>query len=230
MMPLALYLLYLSYLHQRRQPTLITGPWDFACALMGLSGFLLVGGVMIVSVVDSTWRNALFKGSFKTILMVWKTDPGVWSMLSGGYVLILVMAITLLMRQRRKWIMIYNADRALVEDALIGVLESHGYAWKRTGNGLEIGPTKDDHERFHAAVQMRVQIHSFESMHHVGLRWLTRPTLRQTEIVGELEKALAGVDAPESAVAGWFLTAAVSIFFVMLLWMIFLIYTVLRGP
>src|SRR5262249_8831720 len=37
--PLALYCLFLAWLHQRPQPTLMPGRWDFVGVLVALSGF-----------------------------------------------------------------------------------------------------------------------------------------------------------------------------------------------
>ncbi len=235
MMPLALYFLYLSYLHQRRQPTLLTGPWDFGCALLGLSGFLLMGGLLLLSTIDATWRSFWFKGTFKQIQVAWHTDPILWSFLSAGYVVSLSLSIGLLMRHRRKWIVIYNTDRALAEEALIETIDALGYTWKRIGCGLEIGVPKSavshlEEAGFHPSVpSIQIQIDSFESLNHVSFRWLKSPTMLQGEVVGQMEKVLTNVESPESSVGGWFLTAAVSIFLVMLLWMIFLIYTVMTA-
>ena len=46
---LALHLLWLATLHRRAQPSVVTGEMAFAVTLVGLSGFLLVGGSVAAS-------------------------------------------------------------------------------------------------------------------------------------------------------------------------------------
>src|SRR4051794_41973769 len=61
-MPLAIYLLYLAHLNGRTPPTLVPGPWDFGAVLLGLSGFLLLAGPLLITLADSAWRGYAFGG------------------------------------------------------------------------------------------------------------------------------------------------------------------------
>src|SRR5713226_10358576 len=60
--PVALYCLYLAMLHNRRNPTMISGSWDFAGVLIALSGFLLIGGTLLVFCLNNAARDYWFRG------------------------------------------------------------------------------------------------------------------------------------------------------------------------
>src|SRR5262245_36772142 len=74
--PLALYFLYLAWLHQRPQPTLVPGRWDFVGVLVALSGFLLVGGPAVLTLAAMRFRFR--EGSFAEAREVWAEAGNAW--------------------------------------------------------------------------------------------------------------------------------------------------------
>ena len=46
--PLAFYILFLAYLNARQRATMVAGVWDFVGVLFALSGFLILGGPLII--------------------------------------------------------------------------------------------------------------------------------------------------------------------------------------
>jgi hypothetical protein len=56
------------------------------------------------------------------------------------------------------------------------------------------------------------------------LRWRDYDLLLRSEVEAALEKALQTKESPANSIAGWFMTASIGIFFVMLLWVSCLIY------
>ena len=51
--PLAIYCLIVSLLNRRPRPVMVSGTWDFAGVLFAVSGFLLLGGpVMLTSLSE----------------------------------------------------------------------------------------------------------------------------------------------------------------------------------
>src|SRR5262245_51729153 len=74
--PLALYFLFLAWLHQRPQPTLMPGRWDFVGVLVALSGFLLVGGPGVLAMAAMQFRFR--EGSFAELRDQWAQTGTAW--------------------------------------------------------------------------------------------------------------------------------------------------------
>src|SRR5205085_2045875 len=107
LMPLAVYLLYLSYVNGRSSPTLISGPWDFGALLLGLSGFLLLLGPFVVTLIDSAWRSHAY-GSWANLKGIGRKEAILGSIIATGYYLMLLVLIPLLLRTRRRVTALYN--------------------------------------------------------------------------------------------------------------------------
>jgi hypothetical protein len=237
-MPLAIYLLFLAYLNQRSQPTMISGPWDFAAVLLGLSGFILLGGPLLLSVIDARWRATVFGGgSFAELRAVWDANHRVWGRLAAAYVVVMIAGIVFAMRSRRKVTAIYNLDAAGVEESFLAAVESLSLGCRRIMGGYEIGRRKirptDPNGKveaiFHETVIFEggtsfVRIESYPWTNHSCLIWPHYDEDLRREVEGKLESALQTIESPDNSAGGWFLTAAVALFFSMLLWMGFLIY------
>ena len=239
-MPLALYLLFLSFLNQRQRPTLMSGPWDFTCVLLGLSGFIVLGGPMLLSTLDSAWRSYWFGGNFSRVREEWSAHSALWSRIGAGYVIALGCLIGITMNLRRKVTVIYNLDPSAIEDMLIAALDVRGLGCRRLGGGFEIGKMRHNP---HLVVDENalakkppvlfsgptafVRIDRFSSLKHASLKWLEAEPLLRGEVESELDKIVSTTESPPNPAGGWFMTAAISLFFVMLLWMAFLVYTMI---
>lgn len=242
LMPLALYLLFLSYLNQRERPTIMSGPWDFACVLLGLSGFFLVGGPLILSVFDSNLRGNLFSGNFQQMRNAWDANSRIWSLLAASYFALLISCIALVMLLRRSVTIVYNVDTVALEGLVGQTLDAIGIPWKRTIGGIEIGgrvqsarPILDDDTPAPSPLKFAgrsafLRIDAFPSVHHATLRWREAEPLLRCEIENGLEKTFAQIESPPNSVGGWFMTASIALFFVMLAWMGFIIYWIIRQP
>ncbi|HKB06483.1 MAG TPA: hypothetical protein VKD90_30085, partial [Gemmataceae bacterium] len=154
LMPLALYLLYLAHLNGRTPPALVPGPWDFGAVLLGLSGFLILAGPLLLTLVSSVWRSYAF-GGWADLRSVGTREAWAGSLMAIGYLILVGVGIYMLLRSRRKITAIYNATPDGVEPALVGVLDELGYPWRRANGFIEIGVKKltepeAAHERFFA--------------------------------------------------------------------------------
>ncbi len=250
LMPLALYLFFLAWLNQRQRPTLVSGPWDFACVLLGLSGFLLVGGPILLSLFDSTLRSHLFSGNFERMRTAWNANSMIWSTIAASYFALLVCCIVLLLLLRRRVTIIYNVDTTTLEETLITALDSLGLPWQRVVGGFQIGGRSlkkttilDDEETSEkptapisrqpvllAGQSAFFRIEAFPAFHHATLRWRDYDPLLRGEIEAQLEKTFAQTESPPNSAGGWFMTASIALFFVMLAWMGFIIYWIISHP
>src|SRR5436190_17169552 len=98
--PLAIYLLYLSHLNGRTPPTLVPGPWDFGAVLLGLSGFLVLAGPLVLTLADSVWRGYAF-GGWADLRGVGRQEAVAGSLMAVGYLIVVGVGITWLLRARR---------------------------------------------------------------------------------------------------------------------------------
>lgn len=215
--PASLYCLFLAMLHQRRRPTIISGPWDFAGVLIALSGFLLVGGSTLVLVLEGRARDWFIRGgSWQDLVTMQSREHGLTLLFWGGYALFLVSLSMRQMRLRRKIIAVYNIDPEETEDVLNHTLDRLGLQRERRGNRWLIGP-KDN-------LRAILEIDGSSAMRHVSLRWryAESPEAR-AELSAELARDLAAYPSADSHTSGWFMTAAAAIFTVM----VFLLATLL---
>lgn len=243
LMPLALYFLFLAFLNQRSRPTLLNGVWDFTFVLLGLSGFIIVGGPVLLAIVDSTWRSYWFGGNLGDVQKVWNASSGVSSGIACGYLGLLALLIGIGLYVRRSVTVIYNVDSSSLDPLLITSLEAKQLVWRRVLGGIEIGTRKrgtenSDSDLADAHPSARalsgktalLRIDSFPSFHHTTLRWQHYDQILRLEVEAELDKQVQAIECPGNPVGSWFKTAALMMLFIMLAWMGFLIYMIVVRP
>lgn len=125
-LPVAIYLLVLGGINRRRYPLMVSGVWDFVGILFASSGFLLVGGPVILSTVTGSnerWRMFWLTGrpgsGLSSFDILWQT----WLFFSVLYFATIVAGSAYILWRQRHLTSIYNAAPALVERCLEQVLE-----------------------------------------------------------------------------------------------------------
>jgi hypothetical protein len=231
LMPLAIYLLYLSYLNGRTPPTIVSGPWDLAAVLLGLSGFILLLGPLVITLLDSTWRGYAF-GGWATLRTVGREEAMAGSIMAAGYFVILLGLILMCLNFRRRVTAIYNVAPESVETALVGVVEHLGYPWRQIRGEVEINLKKPTDltgpaSRFYPHEVASVRISSFPATGHATLKWDGDWTDVRPEIEGVLPAALTSYAGSRNPVSGWMFTAALAVMIVMLLWLVVMIYLIM---
>lgn len=243
-MPLAIYFLFLAHLNYRQRPTMLNGRWDFTFLLLGLSGFLLIGGPVLLSVFDSTWRSFLFEGDFRRLLEVWHKSAIIWPLMATSYLILLIFLIVYGLHLRRTVSVVYNLKPGTLEEILVRAVELCDLDWRKALGGIEIGipdkerATIDEGDRTEAKADLNrsfrraafVQIELFPAFYNASLKWnklgfFADPLLRK-EVEARMQKILQATESPPNRVGSWLMTTAAAIFVTMLLWMGYLIWTV----
>jgi hypothetical protein len=229
LMPLALYLLYLSHLNGRTPPPLVPGPWDFAAVLLGLSGFLILAGPLLLTLVNSTWRANAY-GGWADLKGLGRWEAVGASAMAIGYLLIMGAGASLLIKRRRPVTAVYNVPADAVEPTLVGVLDELGYPWRRAAGQVEIGLTKLTEPAGELADigGATVRVDTFPATCHATLRWSGDWVGVRREVEPALARSLPA--AGKNPVAGWLFTAALAVMGAMLLWTVVLIYIVMTPP
>jgi hypothetical protein len=201
--PIATYCLFLAVVNAREHPTMISGPWDFLGVLFATSGFLLAGGPLLISLVQTSWRQALALGQVGGSAQSW------WLLgvlLWLGYFAALIGGALWLLRRRRAFTVIYNIDPALFDEALRQVLDHLHLQSARAGNRLTIRTLG------HPTMETELEIDPFPSLHNVTLHWRVADGRLRQEIEAELGRLFRGVSGSDNPSAGWFLTIATCLF------------------
>src|SRR5262249_13018625 len=108
-----------------RHPVVISGPWDFAGLLLGLSGFLIFGGPAALTGLYEQWRMSWLLGQTRFLA----GTGAQWEVLVGllsAYFALGVGGAAILLYRRRSETSIYNIDTAAFGTLLQQVLDRMG--------------------------------------------------------------------------------------------------------
>jgi hypothetical protein len=195
--PLALYLLWLAVLNKKRRPTVVPGGWDFAALCGGLSGFVLFGGGLVLTLLQSNARY-LFRGNFESLRAAWGQEQLAWLAVAAGYLVVVVGGGLLTLSLRRRSLVVYNVEPGAFEGAVAEVFDHLGRPVRRTGNRWAgPGPLFD--------------LEPFPAGKCVSLRWLSDDDRLFEEVARNLRPAVADLAPAENETARWLTSAAVGI-------------------
>jgi hypothetical protein len=124
--PVAIYLLFLSYLNRSLHPVMVSGPWDFAGVLFATSGFLLLGGPAILTGLYEQWRLSWLLGQTR-FLHGFGDQWYAWLAIWGVYFLVVLGGSVVFMWRRRHLTFVYNIELPIFETVLQQAIDGLGY-------------------------------------------------------------------------------------------------------
>jgi len=192
--PLAIYLCWLAGVNRRRTPTVVTGGWDFARLYAALSGFLLVGGVLLLSLVQNDSR-VLARGDWAQLRVNWGQERVTWTFAMVGYLLLVIGVAALVTAARARTLSVYNVTPAAADRAVESALEKAGLPTLRHGNRWGDGVPLVEVAPFHGAA-------------HVGIHLLSNSRQTRDELERHLRPALEALPAPDNSAAPWLTSLA----------------------
>jgi hypothetical protein len=199
--PLALYLLFLAWLHQRPHPTLVRGRWDFVGVLVALSGFLLVGGPAVLTALQTAAMRFRFRdGSFAELRDLWTETGTGWRLAWLFYFLAVVAGSAALIAMRGAVTAVYHASPALVRESLSRALAALGWSWNERGDRFAVSTGEGR--------KAALAVEASPSMRYASLSWEYGDDGLRRELESELARQFARADLPSGGVSGWFVTAA----------------------
>jgi hypothetical protein len=117
---------------------MISGSWDFAGVLFALSGFLLIGGPLILEGLNRTGRSLWLRSEADSAQTVgeywWFIRVALWAL----YFATLAACSIFLLWKRARTTSIYNVDPPAFDEALAGVLNRLPVHWARARNRVFI--------------------------------------------------------------------------------------------
>jgi hypothetical protein len=193
--PLAVYLFTLARITRRDHPTVVSGPWDFAGVVLGLSGFILFGGGLMLSVLQSNFRYAT-RGNREAFRGAWEHEGTKWIIFAVVYLVFVVGFVLLTLASRRRSLVVYNVEPAAFEATVAEVFEHLGRPVERRGN------------LWLAAGVPLFELDRFVSGQTVTLRWVADDYRLFQEVERLLREALKNVDTEENVASRWLMACA----------------------
>lgn len=192
--PLAVYLLWVAVLARRDHPTVVSGTWDFAALVAGLSGFILFGGAIVLYLLRDGFRYWM-RGNLESFRQAWGNEKYMWMLLSAIYLFAVVGAIALALASRRRSLIVYNIDPAEFETTVAEVFEHMGKPVERRGNQWVAGTPLFELDRFEAG-------------RTVTLRWVSTDRLLFEEVDRLLREAVGSLHSGDNPATRWLMACA----------------------
>jgi hypothetical protein len=194
LVPLAGYLLTLNVIVRRHHPTVVKGTWDFAGLLVGLSGFILFGGMVLLSLVQSNFRFWT-RGNFEALRAAWGQEQTSWGLVAVGYFVLVVGGCYLTLASRRRMLVVYNIDPDRFETALTESFEHLGRPIERRGHQWISG-------------YPLCELEPFPGGKTVTLRWLAQDHNLFVDVERHLRDAVRLMASRDNPAARWLSAAA----------------------
>jgi hypothetical protein len=193
--PLAVYLLWVAVIARRDRPTVVSGTWDLAGLVAGLSGFILFGGGIVLFLLQSGFRYWM-RGNFESFRHAWGNEKYTWIMLSAIYLFAVIGAVALAAAARRRSLVVYNIDPAEFEATVAEVFEHLSRPVERRGDRWTAGGTP------------LFELDRFEAGKTVTLRWLSPDRLLFQEVERLLREALGDIRSGDNPASRWVMACA----------------------
>src|SRR5262245_13489941 len=190
-----MYLLWLSRVTRRDRPTAVSGTWDFAGLMLGLSGFILFGGGLLLTLLQANFRYWM-RGNFEALRGVWVQERVTWILLVFFYFTLVLGGIALALYSRRRMFVVYNVEPAAFEAAVVEVFDQLARPVERRGK-LWVSGTP------------LFELDTFEGGRSVSLRWVSDDQRLFEEVVRQLRAVVSTMTTDDNPVSRWVFSAAV---------------------
>jgi hypothetical protein len=198
--PLTVYLACLAKLNYRSRPTVVTGGSDFLGLMAGLSGFILAGAVIFMTLVQANTRY-LLRGDWSSLRDLWQQEQLSWITAAAAYFLLVSGAIGLAWLGRSGTLAIYNIRLEQLEALIDKGLTELGFTALRLGRSWSEGSEL-------------LQLDYSPLFCHGTIRSRFADPRLWEEFVRGLRDRIQRVEAPHNSAAIWFLTAC---FFILMI-------------
>lgn len=192
--PLSAYLFHLSILARRDRPTVVSGSWDFAVLTLGLSGFYLFGGGLVLTLLQSNFRYWM-RGNLEAFRGAWASDSTTWVLISSVYVLGVIAMVGLTLVSRRHSLVVYNVEPTEFESAISDVFERLNRPVERRGKVWVAGVPL-------------FELDTFEGGRTVTLRWVSDDHALFHEVERLVRESMKNVATDDNPAAAWLLSCA----------------------
>jgi hypothetical protein len=195
--PIAFYFCWLSTVHRKKHPTVVNGVWDTLSVVLSCVGFLVVGGLVLLGLLQNDPRLLLL-GTFQELVGVWERQWLAWLVSLIGYLLLIAAGVLLTLRGRATSMSVYHITSDQLVTSITKVFDQLN--WEVSGR---IG---DTWKSTHGIVTLQ----SADGMRHSTVQIQSSPTEQQA-FFRVLRQELETVDSTDGPVQGWCTTTALSL-------------------
>lgn len=195
LIPLALYFMWLAQVTRREHPRPVSGQWDFAGLLLGLSGFIVFGGGLLLTLCQSNFRYWM-RGNVEALRAAWVQERVTWTLLVVCYFLVVAGIAGLTLLSRRRSVVVYNVEPGVFEAALAEVFDQLGRPVERQG-------------RLWVSGVPLCAVDTFEAGRTATLRWLSDDERLFEEVDRQLRAALATQSTGDNPASRWLMMCAI---------------------
>lgn len=192
--PLALYFMWLARVTRRDHPTPVSGTWDFVGVMFALSGFVIVGGGVLLSLLQSNFRYWM-RGNAEALRAAWIQERVTWTLFVMFYLFVVLGCAGFTLLGRRRTLVVYNVEPAAFETLLVETFEQLGRPVERRGKQWVGGG-------------VLCEVETFAGGRTATLRWLSEDTSLFEDVNRTMRAALATQITEENAVTRWMTAAA----------------------
>jgi len=195
--PLAVYLFWQANITRRGRPLVLRGTHDFAALIAGLSGFILAGGGLLLTLLQTNFRYWM-RGNVEALREVWIQEKVSWILLVIAYLIAVLGTILVAYLGRRYSLVVYNIQPAVFEGVLHEVFDHLGRPLER-------------HGRRWVSQKPLFELDEFELGHTVTLRWISSDLALFHDVSRQLSAALETQPVRENPASQWLMTGAVAV-------------------
>ena len=206
LLPLCSYLFAMATINYRTRPTVVSGVVDFWLLILGISGFLILGGAVFVSFFDGSFAGMNFRSSPRAMAYSFILNDRLVTAMGIFYLLLLVALFAFGHRTRRRTTAVYNATRELIAMPLGEVLDCPADAIRRgstislTGEGI-------------SSTGM-LSIEESRTFGNLRLSWQGISPARQSHFESGLAERLEKLRIPSNPISGLLINLGTAIGFV----------------
>ncbi|HJZ57983.1 MAG TPA: hypothetical protein VKE74_23700, partial [Gemmataceae bacterium] len=181
----------------------------FVGLLAGLSGFILFGATLLLTLVQSNvrfWR----RGNFEALRAAWGEEKVSWLLVTVGYLVLVIGGAAVTLSARRRSLVVYNVEPDRFEATLMEVFEHLGRPVERRGNLWSSGLPL-------------CELDPFAGGKTVTLRWLSEDRHLFQEVERHLRDAVRTITTVENPAGRWLTSAAAGCIIVIAFCIVFII-------
>jgi hypothetical protein len=236
--PMLVYCLLLISLNSRQRASMIPGTWDCAGMLLSTSGFLLAGGPLVLAGLDATWRRLVLKAPV-TDWRVFTGQGDAYALATWALVFVIAVGGAAILINRRKQVtVLYNVDTRHIPSALEYIFNRIAIVWKLHDQRYDLqlmsdtvpapGQQLTDTQGQSPYAKASVTLLSLPANCNVTLVWNPSESPIRRLVEGEISQVLPNVRAAENTSLSWLVTAAVSLFAILVCLMVIIILAAIR--
>jgi hypothetical protein len=191
--PLAVYLIWLTNVNKRKQPTVVSGTWDFVSLVAALSGFILFGCILFLTTAHSNFRYWT-RGNFEQFREAWIQEKSNWLLFVLIYCTVLLLFIIWNLKRSSRSLSVYAVDTESLLETVNQQVAKIAPQVKRQG----------------LTWPGMVEVKPFHGLAHCTIHMIDSNSNQRQELERSLRNSIPNTTPAETTPASWLSSAALA--------------------